>query len=463
MTVYLQTEICCDLLHLHRAYPKRYPYLLESITQSDSVRCYDILFGFPEQVLELSNFSLLKGNGMTLDGMAFLANLDAWWGQHSLPEELSTPLPFTGGWFVYLGYELAGQIEPRLHYAKHQHADTQRTGQPVPVQTLPLAFATRIPAAYIKDHSTGKLFLIAEQDRAELLDRMKADLNSLDTVPFQSGPLLNGDLAEDPPQHYLDGVQRILRYIKEGDIFQVNLSREWRGLLNEGVTAADIYQRLRKHNPAPFAGLVQYGNSAIISSSPERLVSVRNGMVETRPIAGTHPRRQAPSSDFDDIQALRSHPKERAEHIMLIDLERNDLGRVCVPGSVKVNELMAIESYAHVHHIVSNICGRLRASVSPGEVLRAVFPGGTITGCPKVRCMEIIAELEQTTRGAYTGAMGYINRDGSMDFNILIRTLVKNERNISLRAGAGIVADSDPARELAETRAKARGMLLALE
>jgi anthranilate synthase component 1 len=147
---------------------------------------------------------------------------------------------------------------------------------------------------------------------------------------------------------------------------------------------------------------------------------------------------------------------------MLIDLERNDLGRICVPGSIEVNELMALESYAHVHHIVSNVRGRLSADVTPGQVICAVFPGGTITGCPKVRCMEIIAELEQAPRGAYTGSMGYLNRDGSMDLNILIRSMVSHAGRISLRAGAGIVADSVPEAELAETRAKARGLLRAL-
>jgi len=159
------------------------------------------------------------------------------------------------------------------------------------------------------------------------------------------------------------------------------------------------------------------------------------------------------------MRELAAHPKERAEHVMLIDLERNDLGRVCEPGSVQVDELMTIESYARVHHIVSNVSGRLRAEVTPVGALRAVFPGGTITGVPKFRCMQIIAELEGIGRGAYTGSLGFLGRDGAMDLNILIRTMTVMGRNIELRAGAGIVADSDPQRELEETRAKARGML----
>ena len=228
------------------------------------------------------------------------------------------------------------------------------------------------------------------------------------------------------------------------------------------MTAETLFDRLGVHNPSPFSGLASWSNAAIISSSPERLVAVHAGFVETRPIAGTRPRSSSMQADVAYSQELLAHPKERAEHIMLIDLERNDLGRLCVPGTIEVNELMVLESYAHVHHIVSNVRGRLCENISPGDVIRAVFPGGTITGCPKVRCMEIIAELEQQARGAYTGSMGYINRDGSMDLNILIRSMVSNGEHLQLRAGAGIVADSDAFAELGETRAKARGLLRAV-
>ena len=191
-------------------------------------------------------------------------------------------------------------------------------------------------------------------------------------------------------------------------------------------------------------------------------MKVSNRTISARPIAGTFPRSLDPDHDQALARDLLRHPKERAEHVMLVDLERNDLGRVCRAGSVRVKEFMTLESYRHVHHIVSEVSGELRAAISPAQIMRAVFPGGTITGCPKVRCMQIIAELEQTPRMAYTGSMGYINRDGSLDLNILIRTLVQQGREISLRAGAGIVADSIPQRELAETRAKAKGLLAAL-
>src|SRR3546814_21091 len=212
---------------------------------------------------------------------------------------------------------------------------------------------------------------------------------------------------------------------------------------------------------APFSGLFAGDGWAVVSASPERLVSVRGDVVETRPIAGTRPRFDG-DDDGARIRELVGHPKERAEHVMLVDLERNDLGRVCVAGSVEVDELMGVESYAHVHHIVSNVRGRLRADATPGGVIRAVFPGGTITGCPKVRCMQVIAELERVGRGAYTGAMGWLNRDGDLDLNILIRSAEVEGAQLRFRTGAGIVADSEPRHELDETRAKARGMLRAL-
>src|ERR1700723_4543605 len=224
----------------------------------------------------------------------------------------------------------------------------------------------------------------------------------------------------------------------------------------------DVYQRLRATNPSPFAALLRHEDFACLSSSPERLVSIRGNTVATRPIAGTRPRGATGGADAALVQSLLDNEKERAEHVMLIDLERNDLGRVCVGGTVRVDEYMSVETYAHVHHIVSNVSGRLRNDVSPVAVIRALFPGGTITGCPKVRCMEIIAELEGVGRGAYTGSMGYLNRDGSRGLNILIRTITAHRGTLAFRAGAGIVADSSPEHELAETRAKAEGMLRAL-
>jgi len=208
--------------------------------------------------------------------------------------------------------------------------------------------------------------------------------------------------------------------------------------------------------------LAVFKDKAIISSSPERLISVKNGYLETRPIAGTRKRGGTGIYDVALSKDLLDNQKERAEHIMLVDLERNDLSKVTVKGTVKVNESMIVESYTHVHHIVSNVRGKIKRGISPGKIIKAVFPGGTITGCPKIRCMEILSEIEQAGRGPYTGSMGYINNDGTMDLNILIRTIVQHKDSVSIRAGGGIVADSLPKRELEEARAKAKGMINAL-
>ena len=437
-----------DLLALHRRHPVRYPFLLESVAHGTAQARWDILFAFPGEGLQLGPHGL-EFDGAPRPGGDFLDGLDVWWSRERRDPSESVPLPFTGGWFLLLGYELAGQIEPTLD---------------LPAGSLPGAVATRIPAAIIRDHQHRRAWLVAEQGREELLEIMRADLDEPadEGGAAPVGDVLAGPIAEDPAERYLDAVRRIKRYIVDGDVFQVNLSRQWRGVLRPEIDDACLYRRLCRTNPAPFAGLARYADFAVLSSSPERLVTRRGDRVDTRPIAGTRPRSVGSAADRALSAELLAHPKERAEHIMLIDLERNDLGRVCRPGSVEVSELMVLESYAHVHHIVSNVRGRVPDETTPGQLIRAVFPGGTITGCPKVRCMQIIAELEQVARGPYTGAMGYLNRNGDLDLNILIRSLVRHGREISLRAGAGIVADSDPQRELEETRAKARGMLLAL-
>ena len=329
---------------------------------------------------------------------------------------------------------------------------------------MPVAFAVRCTAAVIYDHQEACLYFVAEPGNENDLDEIQADIQACrsqrtgDNVAATKSPAT----LEEEPELFLNAVAQAKRHISQGDIYQANLSRDWTAEVAQDTDASRIYSALRATNPAPFAGIARWRNATIISSSPERLLRVRDGCVSTRPIAGTRPRAADPGADDDMLAELIAHPKERAEHVMLIDLERNDLGRICTPGTVEVNEMMVLESYAHVHHIVSNVQGRLRDDVTPGDAIRAVFPGGTITGCPKVRCMEIISELEAGPRGAYTGSIGYLNRDGSLDLNILIRTIVMHDRSVTLRAGSGIVADSEPHAELAETRAKAKGLIQAL-
>jgi anthranilate synthase component 1 len=437
-----------DLTGLHAAHPTRYPHLLESLLQGSDQGRYDILFAFPGERLVLDRGGTLTGGPAGASG--FIDGLTRAFDRHcSGPQP--TPLPFHGGWFLYLGYELAAEIEPRLRL-------------PPPDMDFPTALAERFPAAIIRDHARRRTYLMAEPGAEALLDVMEDDIDAFAgrSAPDSGASLIDGPLEEDPPAPYLRAIEQIKRYIVAGDVFQVNLARRWRARVRPGTRHVALYRRLRRSNPGPFAGLATWAERAIVSSSPERLVAVRDGIVQTRPIAGTHPRGGDEAADEDLSRKLIASPKERAEHVMLIDLERNDLGRVSAPGSVRVDEFMVVESYAHVHHIVSNIRGRLRPGTGPGEVIRAVFPGGTITGCPKIRCMEIIAELEGRGRGPYTGAMGYLNRDGSLDLNILIRSLVRAGSRLDFHAGAGIVADSRPARELAETRSKAEGLIRAL-
>jgi anthranilate/para-aminobenzoate synthase component I len=257
-------------------------------------------------------------------------------------------------------------------------------------------------------------------------------------------------------------VRKCKEYIAAGDIYQANLSQRLSATIND-ADPLNLYKLLRGINPSPFSAYLDFGDLQLVSSSPERLIRLHEGIADTRPIAGTR-RRGVDGAETRALSAeLLTNEKERAEHIMLLDLERNDLGRVCDYGTVVVDEMMAVEDYSHVIHIVSNVRGKLTAGRDAFDLVRAVFPGGTITGVPKVRCMEIIDELEQVARGPYTGSIGYISNAGDMDLNIIIRTFVIKDGKAHLQVGAGIVADSDPPGEYLETLQKAEALRKALE
>lgn len=433
-----------DLAGLAARFPERYPHFLDSALSGQAPSRFSILFAFPgeshsgaEPVLRVLHDLSLKPIDPVKDA-----------GQDPIRFE---ELPFLGGWFIYLGYELAWTLEPRLG-SFHREED------------LPEALATYFPAALIQDHSSGQTFFVDEQADPHRWRQVIADISDAPRlVPVQLAPLPEFEMLEADPEDYREAVRRALAYIRDGDCFQANLSREWRIRSREKWNAEHLYARLRAANPAPFSAWLRLPKVQILSSSPERLVHVRNRVIETRPIAGTRRRDDDSIVDMELRQELHVNSKEVAEHVMLVDLERNDLGRIAQAGSVRVDRLMQLESYRRVHHTVSIITAHLRDEVTARDIIQAVFPGGTITGCPKIRSMQIIQALEgNAVRGAYTGSCGYISRHGVMDTNILIRTWVLRDQELRFRTGAGIVADSDPQAELEETRHKARALLEAL-
>ncbi|MEE8364540.1 MAG: aminodeoxychorismate synthase component I [Gammaproteobacteria bacterium] len=433
MTVSHKLEGIPDLLAIHALKPDTYPYLLASNTRGGTNARYSMLLSCPQQIdVQFPGDSDCLAS-ITVD----VAN-----------SRQQSDLPFCGGWFVFLSYEYAQIIEPQVDYFAHE-------------TSLPIAFKTRIPAAIVVDHDDESAYIIVEQEYSDL---QAGILEDIDSPPrYGLDRLAIGTISEDEPDCYIESIRKAKQYIRDGDIFQANLSRNWTVKFKKHCDPIDLYYSLSQSNPAQFAALIKFRDQYIISSSPERLISLRDGMAQSRPIAGTHPRGKTAEEDANLSRMLLAHPKEQAEHVMLIDLVRNDLGRFCQAGSIKVTEKMVLETYEHVHHIVSNIEGQVRNGTSVRDIVHAVFPGGTITGCPKVRCMEIISELEQSPRGAYTGSLGYIGLDGQMDLNILIRTLLYDRNTVSFRAGAGIVHDSVPEKELMETRHKAKGLLNAIK
>jgi para-aminobenzoate synthetase component I len=377
-------------------------------------------------------------------------------------------LPFVGGWLGWLGYDFASEIE-RLPWLKEE------------TLPFPVAFWYEPAEFAVLDHPLQRLWLAAETP--ERLERMvlrlaehKHEQNAIGSDRFRK----NADISSiyiDKKLRRFEGVrfeveqaefERAVRqakaHIRAGDVFQVNHSLRF-----EAQTQADswsLYKTLHRINPSPFASYWHSPWGAVVSCSPERLVQMQSGIAQSRPIAGTRARGKTTAEDRAIAQALKNDAKERAEHIMLVDLERNDLGRVCEWGSVQVAELMTLERYSHVMHLVSNVVGQLSAEQSIAQLIAAMFPGGTITGCPKVRCMEIIETLEPVRRSLFYGSCGYLDRRGRIDLNILIRTLLTvptgTGQTVWGQVGAGIVADSKPSREWHESLQKAKAQLLAL-
>ncbi len=419
------------------------PGLLESLNPLPKTGRYSIIPLHWQERYRLQNGILFRHDqdGSTKLPGKPLTTLARILQERAVPTSPETPFP--GGFFGYFGYDLAAQIEDL----------PQQAVRDLPVPDLELYW---IDVTAVYDHQTTQLTL-ATLDPTIDLKTFEVDIKkSQQTLPQQTLETTQQPEAIITQEKFISMVNQAKEYIAAGDIYQVNLSCRFDGMV-EGAST-ELYRRLRKINPSPFSCLLKFPEIEIISSSPERLVSLQDGLAETRPIAGTRPRGYTPPEDQRLEEELLGHPKERAEHIMLLDLERNDLGKVCQPGSVKVDELMVLERYSHVTHIVSNVRGKLMTDGSPFDLLQATFPGGTITGVPKKRCMEIIDELEPVGRGSYTGSAGYISACGNMDLNILIRSFQRIGNQLTYQTGAGIVADSIPEREWQECLYKGEAM-----
>lgn len=380
---------------------------------------------------------------------------------------------FFGGAVGYLSYDLVREYEmlpsiakddlllPHLQFGLYDIVTT------VDHQTDRVQIIFCPPVERFLGEPREKLYHEGLDRLAEWEARLNRKPPPLTALPSLDQIAFHPDQTRDA---YFQRVRRCQEYIAAGDIYQANLSHRF--ILEPLSTYDDdvdrqpyeqeLYRRLQAINPSPFSGLVHFDEVTLISASPERLIRLHDSRADTRPIAGTRPRGVDAHDDQRLIDELLANEKERAEHLMLVDLERNDLGRVCRYGTVQVDEFMGIEQYSHVNHIVSNISGALKPDTTPLDLIQALFPGGTITGVPKIRCMEIIEELEPVRRGPYTGSFGYISWNGDLDLNIVIRTLIWCGGRGYLQVGAGIVADSEPAKEYEETLQKARAFFSAL-
>jgi para-aminobenzoate synthetase component I len=384
-------------------------------------------------------------------------------------EQLPELPPFQGGVAGQFGYGLQHAVEriPRPRFDEFRTPDLA-----VGIYDWVIAFDHGMDRAWListgyPDQRPGRAARRLKEVRALLRgDRPLVCPSWMDetSVPTSEQFLLpgrRGVMSNFSPASYLATVRRAIEYVHAGDCFQVNIAQRLLAPLAEHPL--DLYGRLRERNPAPFAGYLDLGDFAIASASPERFIRVTDGHVESRPIKGTRRRGQTQAEEQVRIAELAASPKDRAENVMIVDLLRNDLGRVCEYGTVRVPKVCQVETYKYVHHLVSEVRGRLAEGKGPLDLLRACFPGGSVTGAPKVRAMEIIAELEPTARGPYCGSLGFIGFAGAMDTNILIRSFTAGKGWLQFPVGGGIVADSEPEREYEETLHKAEGLLQALE
>lgn len=437
---------------------KHLPYslLLDSADQNHQSSRYSFAMCMPIETIEVKNGKIDVTNWeqrLTFSGdpLALLQARMKSWVERT--ETLPNLPPFQGGAAGLFGYDLGRYIEKLPTHAK----DSSTTPD------MAIGIYDQVIA---RDHLLKKTYIFTHAKSQEEADKKRHHLLGLISQNYEKPEYQPVNLdwhANFSQEDYEDQVQRVRDYITAGDIFQANISQQFSSKLPNGFDPYIHYLHLREENPAPFAAYMNLGNIKISSASPERFLTVKNGNVETCPIKGTRPRAEKPADDRANKNDLINSEKDNAENTMIVDLLRNDLSKVCTPESVDVTDLCKIESFKSVHHLVSTIKGKLKTDKTALDLLRSCFPGGSITGAPKIRAMEIIEEIEPTRRGAYCGAIGYLGFDGNMDTNILIRTLTFEGNHVTLNAGGGIIADSNPTAEYQETLDKARALLLSFE
>jgi len=441
-----------------------YSYLFESVHGGEKWGRYSII-GLPcHKVIKVSGHEISQFENDTLVSSETVADPLQW--IHDFQETFSVyeneNLPrFTGGLVGYFGYETIGYIEKRL----------AKSNKPDPIGTPDILLMVS-EEVVVFDNLAGKLFIIVHADTSEVdaLQKGEARLQQISAqlrnpLPEKSNHITQTVNEEDfvsgfTEQGYIDAVKKAKQYIVDGDIMQVVLSQ--RLTIPFNAPPLDLYRALRSLNPSPYMYYLDLDDHHVVGSSPEILVRLEDDEVTVRPIAGTRPRGADEAADVALEKELLADPKELAEHLMLIDLGRNDAGRVSKTATVKLTDKMVVERYSHVMHIVSNVTGQLKAGMTAMDVLRATFPAGTVSGAPKIRAMEIINEFEPVKRGIYSGAVGYLSWNGNMDTAIAIRTAVIKDKHLSIQAGAGIVYDSVPESEWAETMNKARAIFRAV-
>ncbi|MEM9596290.1 MAG: chorismate-binding protein [Acidobacteriota bacterium] len=437
-------------------------FMLESVTGGEQVSRFSFLGARPRELYRLYPDRLeveRDGQRRDLDGPALAALRKTLRGIAAEPG----PIPFTGGFVGFFGYDLVRLIESL----------PSRPGDD-PFE-LPIAVLGRFDTLVVFDHAQQRVLALSNEIEGEVTladaERELRELSEVLTAPSKNparampteGPA--EPVTPGPPSidgaTYRGAVERAKEYIRAGDIFQVVLARRW--TVPEAPGPVALYRALRLVNPSPYMVLLEMPDATLVGASPEMLVRKTGLRIENRPIAGTRPRGVDAEGDRVLAEDLKGDPKERAEHVMLVDLGRNDVGKVGAPGTVKVESFMEVERYSHVMHLVSSVQADLDDGMDGLDALLACFPAGTLSGAPKIRAMEIIDELEPETRGPYGGAVGYFSYSGDVDTCITIRTLVVKDGETSVSAGAGIVADSDPASEERETESKAAGLLAAVE